>query len=86
MEESVAFQSVKIIEINESSEDKNNTNGLSQREYLVEEPYDYIFEPNHNPPNTPTTVITETTDRETDPKMSVDQEIKYKDGVKFLNR
>jgi len=85
MDETIYFQSVKIIEINENTDEKVPINGLTP-EYLVEEPCDYIFEPNHNPPEIPTTVITETVESTSDPKMSIDQEIKYKDGVKLLNR
>lgn len=84
MEQDIRCQSIKITEII-NGQDLNNESNLnedSSHDYLVEEPLDFIFEPNHDPQY----VSGYTNTNNISPQYSVSQEEKSKNGVKYLNR
>lgn len=81
MEENVNFGSFTITEM-EGSYDEDLDLDTQSRDYRVEEPYDYIFEPNHNPAHTTPAFYTNLNGA----KASLDQKENYLNGSKFLNR
>ena len=78
MTESIDNRSVRIIEINEVMDSQETPS----REYLVEEPLDNIFEPNHNISYT----LPGSATNDSGPRFSVEQDSQYQNGVQFLNR
>ena len=47
--EQFVYRSIQITEINQA-EFQNGESATASKDYRVEEPLDFIFEPNHNPP------------------------------------
>lgn len=44
------YRSIQITEINQTEFQNGDSGSSATKDYLVQEPLDFIFEPNHNPP------------------------------------